>query len=265
MATDTVRRARILNHARQLLTGADKPTVERIATAAGISKAAFYREFGSRASLLEALSLVPEAGAGERILAAALELVGVAGLSTMSMDELAVRAGVSRATLYRLYPGKPALFIGIVRAYSPLEPVSQTAIAMQDQPPEVVMPELARTAYRVIAGPGAPGIGLLRAVLLEVSSVSPEAEAASRDLAATLLGSVGRYLMTQMAAGRLRQMNPLLAMQAFVGPILFHLLTRPLVEKTLGFEIDGEEAVTTLAESWLRAMRPDPGQGEVNE
>ena len=183
----------------------------------------------------------------------------------MSMDEVALRAGVSRATLYRLYPGKGALFIGLVHAYSPLESVSHTAIAMQDQPPEVVMPELARTAYRVIAGPGAPGIGLLRAVFLEVSSVSPEAEAASRDTAATMIGSVGRYVVAQMAAGRLRHMLPVLALQSFIGPIFFHLMTRPLIERTLGFEMDGEEAVTTLAESWLRAMKPDPMQGEKHE
>ena len=246
--------------ARQLLAGG-KPTVEHIAAAAGTTKSAFYREFESRAALLDALRLEPEPAARERILRAALDMVGAAGLTALSMDELAAKAGVSRATLYRLFPGKPALFIGLVHTYSPLEPVSRIAIAMQDQPPEVVMPELARTAYRVIAGPGAPGLGLLRAIFFEVSSVSPEAEAAAKDLGMTILGSVGMYLMTQMANGRLRQMPPVLAMQSFIGPIFFHLLIRPLVEGALGFEMDGEEAVTTLAENWLRAMKPDVEEG----
>jgi hypothetical protein len=52
-------------------------------------------------------------------------------------------------------------------------------------------------------------------------------------------------------------MSPLLALQSFVGPIFFHVLTRPLVERVLGVDIDGEQAVTELAESWLRSMRPD--------
>jgi hypothetical protein len=30
-----------------------------------------------------------------------------------------------------------------------------------------------------------------------------------------------------------------------------------LVERVLGVDIDGEQAVTELAESWLRSMRPD--------
>ena len=50
---------------------------------------------------------------------------------------------------------------------------------------------------------------------------------------------------------------PLLALQPFVGPIFFHLLTRPLAERMLGLDIDGEQAVTELAESWLRAMQPE--------
>jgi AcrR family transcriptional regulator len=256
------RRERILSQARGLLSGAGRPTVEQIAIAAGVSKAAFYREFDSRAALVDALRLDPEPAARERVLRAALELVGGAGLAAMSMDELAARAGISRATLYRLFPGKPALFIGLVRAYSPLEPVSQKAIEMRDEPPEVVMPEIARTVFRVVAGPGAPGLGLMRAVLFEVSSLSPEAEAAAHDLVTTILGTVGVYVMKQMSEGKLRPMSPLLALQSFIGPIFFHLLARPLAQRVLGMDMDGEQSVTTLAESWLRAMKPDAAQGE---
>jgi len=261
----TERRARILTQARELLAGAGRPTVEQIAAAAGVSKAAFYREFDSRAALVGALRLDPEPATRERILRAARELVGGAGLAALSMDELASKAGVSRATLYRLFPGKPALFMGLVHAFSPLEPVSRKAIEMHDQPPEVVMPELARTVFRVIAGPDAPGLGLMRAILFEVSSLSPEAEAAAHDLVTTVLGTVGVYVMTQMSEGRLRTMAPLLALQSFIGPIFFHLLIRPVTQRVLGMDMDGEAAVTTLAESWLRAMRPDAAHGGVHE
>jgi AcrR family transcriptional regulator len=257
------RRERILTQARELLSGGDRPTVEDIALAAGVSKAAFYREFDSRAALVGALRLDPEPATRDRVLRAALELVGGAGLTALSMDELAVRAGVSRATLYRLFPGKPALFIGLVHAFSPLEPVSRKAMEMSEFPPEVVMPELARTVFRVVAGPTAPGVGLMRAIFFEVSALSPEAEAAAHELVTTILGSVGAYLLREMAEGRLRRMHPVLALQSFVGPIFFHLLLRPVVERMVGLNLDGEQAVTTLAEQWLRAMKPDAIQGEV--
>lgn len=228
-----------------------------IAAASGTSKAGFYREFESRAALLDALSFEPEPDARQRILEAAIELVGAHGLTELSMAEVALRAGVSRANLYRLFPGKQALFVGVIHAYSPLDPVSELATAMSEEPPEVVMPELARTVYRVVAGPDAPRIGLLRAVFLEVSSLSPDAEAAAQELATAVFASVGAYVMRQMQAGRLRMIHPILALQSFVGPIFFHLMTRQLAERLLGLNMEGEAAVTALAEGWLRSMKPD--------
>ena len=256
---------RILGRARGLLARGGKPTVGQIAEAAGVSRTSFYRAFESRDALLEALAVQPEPGARERILEAALDMIGGHGLTALSMDELAGRAQVSRATLYRLFPGKAALFSTLIRTYSPLEPVSRLVTELRDQPPEVVMPEIARTVFRTVHGPGAPRLGVLRAIFFEVSSLSPDAEEAARDLVTTILGSVGAYVVAQMQAGRLRPMHPVLALQSFVGPIFFHVLTRPLAERVMGMKLDGEEAVTVLAGNWLRAMSVDAREGEADE
>jgi AcrR family transcriptional regulator len=222
-----------------------------------VSRTSFYRAFESRGALLEALAVQPEPAARQKILEAALVMVGAHGLSALSMDELASRSGVSRATLYRLFPGKPVLFTSLIKAYSPLEPVSRLVSEMKDEPPAAVMPEIARTVYRTVYGSGETRLGLLRAVFFEVSSLAPDAEDSAREAMRTILGSVGAYVMAQMTSGRLRPMSPLLALQSFIGPIFFHVLTRPLVERVLGIDIDGEEAVTELADSWLRSMRPE--------
>jgi len=250
-------RDRILRKAVGVLAAGEKPTVAQFAEAAGVSRASFYRAFESRGALLEALEMPPEPGARDRVLEAAVDLVGAHGLAALSMDDLAARAGVSRATLYRLFPGKPALFTSLIRTYSPLEPVGRLVLELKDERPEVVMPEIARTVFRTVYGSGETRLGLLRAVFFEVSSLAPDAEESAREAMQAIIGSVGAYVMTQMTSGRLRPMSPLLALQSFVGPIFFHVLTRPLVEKVLGVEIDGEQAVTELAESWLRSMRPD--------
>jgi AcrR family transcriptional regulator len=253
----TSTRERILDQARGLLAEGEIPTVGRIAAAAGVSRTSFYRAFDSREELLAALDVQPEPATRERIIEAALDMVGEGGLTALSMDDLAARSGVSRATLYRIFPGKPSLFATLLRTYSPLEPVVRVVESMRDQPPEVVMPEIARTVFKTVFGPGAARIGVLRAIFLEVSSLSPDAEEGARDLAGMIFASVGAYVMTQMAEGRLRRMHPLLAMQSFVGPIFFHLLTRSMAERLLGLDIDGEEAVVELAHGWLRAMKPD--------
>jgi AcrR family transcriptional regulator len=247
-------RDRILSRAHSVLAKQANPTVADFARAAGISRASFYRVFKSREALLEALEVAPDPGTKERILDAALEEVGAHGLSALSMDELADRAAVSRATLYRLFPGKAALFTGLIHAYSPLEPVTQLLTAMQHEPPEVLLPELARTVYRTVYGGGKNRIGLLRALLFEVSGLAPDTEEAARDVIVNMAGALGIYMATNMAEGRLRQMHPMLALQAFIGPIFFHLITRPVIERVVGLDMDGEQSVTELTQTWLRAM-----------
>jgi AcrR family transcriptional regulator len=249
-------RGRILNTARAVVAmKKSRATVDDFVRAAGVSKTSFYRAFGSRGALLEALGLAATPAAQDRILRVALDMVGAKGLAALSMDELADRAGVSRATLYRLFPGKPALFTALVHAYTPLDPVIAVVNERQDEPPEAVMPEVARAVYRTVVGGEEDRTGLMRALFAEVTSLAPDAEEATRDAIVKVVGALAGYVLAQMAAGRLRQMHPLLALQSFIGPIFFHLLTRRAAAAVLGVEMDEEQAVTELAEAWLRAMR----------
>jgi AcrR family transcriptional regulator len=243
---------RILDQAPRVLARGGQPTVADFARAAGISRASFYRHFKSREALFEALDVAPEPAARERILGAAVEVIGANGLPALAMDEVADRAGVSRATLYRLFPGKPALLLALIHAYSPLDPVTEVVTARQDERPEVLMPEIARAAYRAVGG----RTGLMRAIFFEVSGLSPEIEEVAREALVKVVGLLAGYVVAQMEAGRLRRMDPLLALQSFIGPVFFHILTRPIAEKVLHLDVDGEHAVTQLAEAWLRAMAP---------
>src|SRR5438046_9641117 len=106
---------------------------------------------------------------------------GGQGTARASTDEVAHRASISRATLYRLFPGKAALFTGLIDTYSPLEPVSRLLAARHADPPSTLMPDLARTAYRADNSGGENRAGLVRALFIEVSGLAPETEEASRD------------------------------------------------------------------------------------
>jgi AcrR family transcriptional regulator len=236
-------------------------SMDQLAALAGVSRATLYRLFGSQQHLLHELGLTPPPTVRSRILDTALELVGRHGLAELSMDELATAAGVSRATLYRLFPGKEALFAALVRSFSPFEPIAAVLEAAGDRPPAEVIRAVAHAMAAAMDG----HMGLLLQLLFELSrDLDPDAghsrsETAIRGM--RTLPLVRSYLAGQMAAGRLRRMDPDLAFQALTGPIVLHLLWRPPAASPVDGPRAGgapiEEVVDQLVGVWLRAMASD--------
>jgi AcrR family transcriptional regulator len=174
-------------------------------------------------------------------------------LTELAMDALASEAGVSRANLYRLFPGKAALFKAILLAYSPFEPVMAIFARAGNDPPEEVIPEIVRTAYRTVSG----HTGMVRTLLLEVTSMTPEFAQAFADTGMRAFGTFAQYLASQMAAGRLRRMHPMLAVQSLVGGVMFHMLAAPVLSQATLDVPAGEDVVLEFAQLWLRGMRPE--------
>jgi AcrR family transcriptional regulator len=236
-------------------------SMDELATRAGVSRATLYRLFGSQQQLLNELGLQRPPILRDRILDTALELVGRHGLAELSMDELATRAGVSRATLYRLVPGKEALFAELVRRFSPFEPIAAVLETIGERPPAEVIPAIAQAMAAAMDG----HLGLLLQLLFELSRSDPDRHGgadASQHAAQAMrtLPLVAGYLDQQMAAGRLRRMDPVLALQALAGPIVMHLLMPASADSQSGagrgVALPVEGVVDELVGIWLRAMTP---------
>jgi AcrR family transcriptional regulator len=234
-------------------------SMEQLAARAGVSRATLYRLFGSQQHLLAELGLTPPPTVRSRILDTALELVGRHGLAELSMDELAARAGVSRATLYRLFAGKEALFAELVRTFSPFEPIAAVLETMGDRPPAEVIPAVAQAMAAAMDG----HMGLLLQLLFEFSRSNPDRHTSADSQQGMVQGTrtlplVAGYLAEQMAAGRLRRMDPALAFQALAGPIVMHLLMQGPAGSPSGgggpVALPLEQVVDELAGVWLRAM-----------
>lgn len=247
-----VSRASVLEAARAVLSEGDPPTMEEVATAGAVSVRTLYRLFGSREELLQELEFEPAPSARDRILAAALDLVGEHGLADLSMEELATLAGVSRATMYRLFPGKPALFRELIHTYSPWEAVADVINNASDRAPDQVMPQVGRALAEAMAG----RTGLLLRMVSDMVKGNPDtSEGVQRSMAHGLPDLIA-YLSEQMRNGQLRQMHPIVALQLFAGPIVVHLITRPLADR-IGLQTSQQDVVQQVVAAWLRAMVPE--------
>lgn len=253
MTTARASRAEVLEGVGRAYAGGRRPTMNELAAAGGVSLSTLYRLFGSREMLLRELEVELPPSTRERVLDAAYELVGQRGLADLAMEEVAAEAGVSRATLYRLFPGKSELFRDLLRSRSRWEVIASALEAMSDRPPDEVMPATARA----IVAATTRGGGLLLPLLSELGRGTPEISEGAAYAAGRWVDAIGRYLTAQMDAGRLRRMDPMLAFTAFASPIAVHLLTRPLAERYLGVTTPVPDAVDELVQAWLRAMAPD--------
>jgi AcrR family transcriptional regulator len=239
-----------MSAAREVLKGDAGAPVAAIAERAGVSRATFYRHFGSREALLRSVAVEPLPPAETRILAAACEMLVRHSLAELSMEDLATAAGVSRGTLYRVVPGKAALLERLIEVHSPFEAVRAIVRDHGDEPPEVVFPLIGRA----VVGVAGERLGLMRAVFHEITSGPGAAFDGMRPVLTAALGSLAEYIERQMGAGRIRPMHPLLALQALIGPIFFHLMTRPTVERVVGLPMDPETAVDALVAASLRGL-----------
>jgi len=246
-----------MTEAMRLLARDQHASVEEIAAAAGVSRTTLYRAFSSRAQLLQAIAVRPGPDTRGRVLEASIRMLRTQSLDELSMDALASEAEVSRANLYRLYPGKSALFKAILLAYSPFEPVMAVFARAADRPPEEVIPEIVLTAYRTVAG----HTGIVRTLLLEVTSMTPDVAEAFAETGLRAFATFAQYLASQMAAGRLRRMHPMLAVQSLVGGVMFHMLAAPVMSQATIDVPAGEDVVLQFANLWLRGMRPEVATG----
>lgn len=244
-----ITREGVLEKVKAAFAGEAAPSMDEMAAAAGVSRAALYGLFGSRAALVEAVGAELPPSVEDRILAAAGEVIAERGYSGLSLDEVAQRSGVSRATVYRLYPGKTALFKEVSAIHLSIDEALSMMEIEEDRPPAEVLHRLARSMVQE----GSVRMGVLRSILFEVTR-GEDVEFLDEAYQRTVV--IVRYLERQMAAGRLRQVDPVLAMQGFLAPLMLHAVSRPTLERYGMLNVSLDEAAKEVTDAFLRAMAP---------
>lgn len=138
------------------------------------------------------------------ILAAARALLEEGGLEAVTMQAVADRVGVKAPSLYKRFPGRPALVAAVAGdVAAELSAVVSPALEVAD-PAEAV--RLIAHRYRAFAHRSPGAYQLLFSRLLREANPTPEANAA---------GAAGLLLVTELLAGRDRALETARLVTAF--------------------------------------------------
>lgn len=161
------------------------------------------------------------------VLRAATEIFLDAGYERASMDEIAVRAGVSKATVYSHFGSKEALFEAIIRdlCQSLLTPL-QVPPSSRGNPEETLL-SFARSYVDLLLQPSS--LALHRLLVAEAPR-NPELAALSyRAGGARVVGELAAYLRQEDAKGSLAVADAKLAAEQLFGMLNGHLQIRALL------------------------------------
>jgi AcrR family transcriptional regulator len=245
-------RERIIAAAERLFAdqGYDGTTMDQIAAAAGLTKATVYRHVRGKDELRQLVApTLPDADLSSRdaraaILDAAMTLVAAQGFARTTLDEIADAAGVSRGAIYWHFKNKTELITALVASYTPFPRLATLLEDTGNQSFEAV----ARQVYAIIAEVLGERSDFLRAALSEVQTNPELAMILLNNLFVPVFQPLVGIMQRDMQRGVLHPVDPFLAMQGLIAPLLMHLIVREPLAQLL----DLQAPLATAQETFLR-------------
>ena len=142
------------------------------------------------------------------------------------MHGIALKAGVSKQTLYHHYANKADLFRTVVENMVNEMLSRLQATVIEDREPREVLTELGQLFLEIIIAP--PSVALHRALVTEVPRLPGLGETVYRNGPERAVAILAAYMEKQTAAGHLDVKSPHLAAEHFYGLTLGHCQLRAL-------------------------------------
>jgi AcrR family transcriptional regulator len=233
-------------------------TLLDIARQAGISRSTLLRRLGgSRQGLEEALRAAGVEPGGrkpvrERAVEAMGTLIGEHGLAAVTFERVAALAECSVPSLYATFGGRDELLHAVFERYSPILDVEAFMAG-----PHGDLEDTVRRLYRMLADALDREPRVLPALLAEVFARPGDEniQVVFHNLLPRLLAGLGRWLAGEVAAGRIRDLPPLLLTQQMTSPIIMHFLLRPAAGRLAGTALPSkDEAIETFTRTFIQAV-----------
>lgn len=159
----------------------------------------------------------------EEILDAALEEFVARGFEAARMEDIAKRAGLSKAAIYLYFPSKVAVLEALIEAkVGPLARGVQALSASGMADPLTALRMMATMAAHRLSEPGLFAVPRL---VIGISGRFPEIAKYYREhVVEKARGALETLIEAAMAKGQIRRVDKAAAVRAFIGPLFFEAM-----------------------------------------
>jgi AcrR family transcriptional regulator len=196
----------------------------------------------------------PQARPAE-ILSAALDLFAEKGFAATRMEDVASRAGLSKAAIYLYFPDKVALLKALVSDVAGSTLVQAAGLIQQHTGP--VSPVIRQMIVFMAARLRDTRLPELMKVVISESRAHPEVgQLYLENVIAKGLPLFEGLIRRGIETGEFRAIDPALAVKALVGPMLLAAIWRTVFEPLGAEALDIEAYATQHADVYLKGLAP---------
>ncbi len=167
----------------------------------------------------------------DEVLDAALDLFIERGFATTRVEDIALRAGISKGAVYLYFPSKEAILEGLVRRA--IVPIANSALAMAGKlegDPRPIITLVMRTLAARLGQPRT--LAIPRLIMREVINFPELAAMYRREVLDQVIPVVTGIIRRGIDEGYLRPVDPELTIRSLIGPIMLHVLMAEVFELT---------------------------------
>jgi len=192
----------------------------------------------------------------QQIIDGALTAFSTKGFAGASNKVIAAAAQIgSPALIYHYFKDKIDLLYQVILTRMPLiELLDTTSNRLDLDPPiEELLPELLDNLIRILQADST--VALIKVVLMEALHNRQVAQMVNEVGPGRGMKILADYLERQMDAGKLRRVDPQIAVRLLVGPILAYAVTRFFFEQPEAVKIDPAELTQQMVTHFLQGMQ----------
>ena len=193
----------------------------------------------------------------QEILEAALALFVEKGFAGTRLDDVAERAGLSKAAIYLYFKDKEALLEGVIRKTISVNVGTMEGIARAHQGKVADLLPMALTfmASRIEDTP-MPSIAKL--VIAESRAFPEIGHFYLKEVIGRGIPMFEGLIAKGVAQGEFRAVDPGLTVRSLIGPMLLGIVWKTVFEPLGGEPLDVRALARHHADLMLRALKPDP-------